>query len=210
MSLLLAALTFNTLGDGGKAAAQFDLSKITSALGGTSDKTQGVVNALGSLFGNSTKITKEDLVGTWNYQGPDCRFESENLLKKAGGEIAAKKVEDKLSEMFGKFNIKPGSFSYTFNEDGTYTMKLGRKTVKGKWLFDEEERILTVQGTLGLAKSKAIVCKNGQNISLLYDADKLLTIVTLVGSKINSSAIKAVSSLLGSYDGMKVGFELSK
>lgn len=210
VSLFLAALTLNTFGDAGQAAAQFNLSKITSMLGGSSDKTQNVVSALGSLFGNSTKLTKDDLVGTWNYTGPDCRFESENLLKKAGGEVASKKIEDKLAETFGKFGIKQGSFSYTFNEDGSYMMNLGSKKVKGTWLFDEEERILTVQGTFGLAKSKAVVCKTGNKISLLYDADKLLGVVSVIGSKINSTTINAVSNLLGSYDGMKVGFELSK
>lgn len=208
--LLLAALTLNTLGDAGKAAAQFDLSKIASVLGGKSETAQNVVGVLGSLFGNSTAITKADLIGTWSYLEPDCRFETEDLLKKAGGEIASKKVEDKLAETFAKFNIKQGCLSYTFNEDGTYSMVLNKKTIKGKWTFDENTRVLTIQGTLGLAKSNAVVCKNGTNISLLYDADKLLTLVTTIGSKLNSSMVKSISSLLASYDGMKVGFVLSK
>lgn len=53
----------------------------------------GVVSAV------ANKVTGESssLTGTWAYSGPDCKFESDNLLAKAGGEVAAKKVEEKMS-----------------------------------------------------------------------------------------------------------------
>lgn len=53
----------------------------------------GVVSAV------TNKVTGESssLTGTWAYSGPDCKFESDNLLAKAGGEVAAKKVEEKMS-----------------------------------------------------------------------------------------------------------------
>ena len=37
--------------------------------------------------------TAESFVGTWEYVSPACKFESDNLLAKAGGEAAAVQVE---------------------------------------------------------------------------------------------------------------------
>ena len=56
----------------------------------------GVANAV------ANKVTGESasLTGTWAYVGPDCKFESDNLLAKAGGEVAAKQVEDKMSRLY--------------------------------------------------------------------------------------------------------------
>ena len=78
-------------------------------------------------------------------------------------------------------------------------------------LTDEENRLVTFTGALGLTSFSATVCKSGSNkLSLLLDGDKLLSLVSLVGSYSNSTTVKTLSSLLGSYDGMKVGMELSK
>ena len=53
---------------------------------------------MGSILDNvigSTTFKKADLCAhTWKYKSPGCAFTSENLLAKAGGEIAAKKVEE--------------------------------------------------------------------------------------------------------------------
>ena len=57
----------------------------------------GVANA---VVGNSSATTTATLVGTWKYTGPDCKFESDNLLAKAGGEVASARVEEKVSEVF--------------------------------------------------------------------------------------------------------------
>lgn len=168
---------------------------------------------LGSLLGNilgSGTVKQSDLIGTWNYVGPDCKFESENLLKKAGGEIASKTIENKLDDLFGKVGIKAGSFGYTFNEDGSYSMNIGGRTINGTYTLDEDNSKLTLVGMLGLAKMDATVSKSNDQLSILFDASKLMQVVTAVGSLSNSTAIKTVSSLLDSYEGVKVGFALSK
>ena len=57
---------------------------------------------------------------------PDCKFESDNLLAKAGGEVAAKQVEEKMSGVLEKLGFKEGA-TYIFNEDSTYTSVIGGK-----------------------------------------------------------------------------------
>ena len=48
------------------------------------------------------------------------------------------------------------------------------------------------------------------SISILYDADKLLDVVNMISSKTSNTSLKTISSLLGSYDGIKVGMNLKK
>ena len=54
-------------------------------------------------------------MGTWSYQAPECQFESDQLLAKAGGEVAAKEVEEKLQTIYDKIGLT--SIKYIFKED---------------------------------------------------------------------------------------------
>ena len=66
-------------------------------------------------------------------------------------------------------------------------------------------------GTLGLMQSEGYIVKNNEGgISILFNADKLLDMVNLISSKTSSTSIRSISSLLGSYDGIKVGMNLEK
>lgn len=51
-------------------------------------------------------------------------------------------------------------------------------------------------------------------MSLLFKADKLMTLMQVIGGKLGSkssnSTIGAATSLLNEYDGLQVGFELEK
>lgn len=209
-----AALSLASCGSMGSMARQGgSSSSATSSSTSASDKSTGsfLANALGALLGNSNSLKEADLIGTWKYSGPDCRFEDENLLKKAGGEIAAKEVENKLSETFEKYGFTGSSVSVTFNEGGSCQIKAAGHSLPMKYTFDEQNRLITFSGALGLANFTATACKSsGNHLSLLFDADKLLSLVSLVGSYSGSTTVKALSSLLGSYDGMKVGMELKK
>ena len=48
------------------------------------------------------------------------------------------------------------------------------------------------------------------SMDLLFNSDKLLKLMTFLGSKTNSTALKTVSSLAENYDGMMLGFGLKK
>ena len=56
------------------------------------DNISKVVNA---VTGHTETV---DMTGTWRYTGSAIEFESENLLKKAGGTVAASAAEQKLDE----------------------------------------------------------------------------------------------------------------
>ena len=72
------------------------------------DNISKVVNA---VTGHTETV---DMTGTWRYTGSAIEFESENLLKKAGGTVAASAAEQKLDEQLAKVGIKEGQLSFTF------------------------------------------------------------------------------------------------
>lgn len=181
------------------------------ASAGATTGTTLLNSVIGNLINKTTSFKTANLIGTWSYKTADCKFESENLLKQAGGEIAATTLENKMNETFAKIGIKEGSCSFTFNEDGTYVANLGGRELSGTYTFDEANSKLSMVGMLGLTKSEATLTHSStNNISLLYDADKLVSMFSTLSSLTGSSTISSLTSLLGSYDGVKIGFELSK
>ena len=85
------------------AASAQDLKSILS----------GVANAVANKVTNASGVSLE---GTWKYTGPDCKFESDNFLAQAGGELASKKVEEKMSDVLTKLGFTDGC-TYVFNDD---------------------------------------------------------------------------------------------
>lgn len=157
------------------------------------------------------KATNEtSIIGTWNYVGPDCQFEGDNLLANAGGELAASKVEDKIESVLNKLGIN--TIQYTFNEDGTCSYKIKNKDVKGTYTFNPEAKTITIKtGKLGVSTTAHVVTL-GSNMSFVYNADKLmaaLKTITGAASKVNSTA-STLNELANNFDGLRLGFELKK
>lgn len=153
--------------------------------------------------------TSSSIIGTWKYVGPQCQFESENLLAKAGGEVAAKEVEEKMQTVYDRIGMS--GCEYTFNEDGTYSYTLKKRTMSGTYTFDDKEKTITMKGKLGV-KTVAHVTVTGNDMSLVFNADKLMSVLkTIIGtvSKVNSTAA-TINSVAGSYDGLMLGFDLKK
>ena len=153
--------------------------------------------------------TSSSIIGTWKYVGPQCQFESENLLAKAGGEVAAKEVEEKMQTVYDRIGMS--GCEYTFNEDGTYSYTLKKRTMSGTYTFDDKEKTITMKGKLGV-KTVAHVTVTGNDMSLVFNADKLMSVLkTITGtvSKVNSTAA-TINSVAGSYDGLMLGLDLKK
>ena len=182
--------------------------------GANAGTTGGAVSALGSvltsLLGGSSAVTASDLQGTWTYRKADCVFETQNLLLKAGGEMAATKIESQLESQLGKVGITPGACSFTFNSDGTYVATIGQYNLTGNYTLNTKSNTLTMTYLAGIGRISPKVVKTGASISLLFEGDKLLSMVQKVGKLSSNSTVSSLSSLINSYDGMLVGMQLSK
>lgn len=149
-----------------------------------------------------------DLEGTWSYEGAAIEFESESLLTKAGGKVAASQMEKKVNDQLNKLGFESGVTKFTFNADSTFTQTTKGKTSKGTYVLDDDNNITLKYGRLIPVKAK--LTGSVDKISLLYEASGFLSIVTFIGGRSGISAIKNLTSLLNAYDGMMVGIELRR
>ena len=179
-----------------------------SANAGAQDLKSILSGVAKAVVGNKA-TTASSIIGTWTYSGPECQFESENLLAKAGGEMAAKEVEEKMIAVYNKVGMN--NIRYTFNEDGTYSYQMKKRTVTGSYVFDDAAKTITMTGKLGL-KTVVYVTVTGNDMSMVFKADKLMSIlktITGAASKVNSTAA-TINSVAEAYDGLMLGFELKK
>lgn len=174
----------------------------------SSSNAGSIINGiLNNVIGSGT-FKQADLCHTWKYSKPGCAFASENLLAKAGGEIAASKVENKLEGYYKKFGFCSSNTYFTFNTDGTFSAKIDGKAWNGNYTFDEKTHAIQLKGLLLSASGYATKTTNG--ISLLFDQKKLLNLIKALSAFKGSSTLSAVGSIANNYDGMQVGFEMTK
>lgn len=184
-----------------------------AVLGGNSNSSNSagssIINGiLNNVIGSGT-FSKQDLCAhTWKYSKPGCAFTSENLLAKAGGEIAANKVEEKLGEYYSKFGFSGSNTYFTFKTDGTFAAKIDGKSWQGNYTFDEKTHAIQMKGLLLSMSGYATKTTNG--ISLLFDQTKLLNLIKTMGALKGSSTLSAIGTIANNYDGMRVGFEMTK
>ncbi len=167
-------------------------------------KVSGVVDALTS--GNKQKMNLE---GTWNYKGSACEFKTENLLKKAGGAVAASALENKMDEYYSQVGIEKGAFGYTFSADSTFTNTYQGKKLTGTYSVNPKTseiclRYFRVLPVRGVAKV------SGSHLSLLFDADKLLKLFTAISTMSSSTTVSTIGKLADGYDGLRLGFDLNR
>lgn len=201
-----------------KASAVGVLAELLGYAGGNSSNSTGsttskVGSIVGSILDNvigSTTFKKADLCAhTWKYKSPGCAFTSENLLAKAGGEIAAKKVEEKLSTYYQKAGFSSSNTYFKFNEDGTFNAKIDGKSWSGTYTFDEKTHAIDLKGRL-LLSLNGFATKNTSGISILFESKKLLTIIQTLTALSGNTTLGTIGEISKNYDGIRVGFDLSK
>lgn len=203
------ATSTNATSNAGSAVAGI----LGAVLGGNSNSSSSagssIINGiLNNVIGSGT-FSKQDLCAhTWKYSKPGCAFTSENLLAKAGGEIAANKVEEKLGEYYSKFGFSGSNTYFSFKTDGTFAAKIDGKSWQGNYTFDEKTHAIQMKGLLLSMSGYATKTTNG--ISLLFDQIKLLNLIKTMGALKGSSTLSAIGTIANNYDGMRVGFEMTK
>lgn len=201
----------STTTNSGYSAGSVVAGVLGGLLGGGTTTGSSIINGiLNNVIGSATFSQADLCAHTWKYSKPGCAFTSENLLAKAGGEIAASKIEEDLSKYYSKFGFSKSNTYFTFKTDGTFAAKIDGKSWNGTYTFDEKTHAIQLKGLLLSASGFATRTANG--ISLLFEQKKLLTLVKAL-SKLNltgSTTMSAVSSIVDNYDGVRVGFEMTK
>ena len=197
-SLLLSACG----GISGMAGTDANTSATTSSSTSTG-------NVLGNIFSSVIgldKLTQKSIIKTWKYNGPGVAFTSENLLAKAGGEIAASKIEESLSEHYNKLGMSASNTYIEFKEDGTFAAKIKGKSWNGTYTFSESDGQLQLHGLL--INLNGYLKKETNGISLLFESKKLLTLIQTMSAFSGSQQASAIGEIAKNYDGVRLGFDL--
>jgi hypothetical protein len=166
-----------------------------------------LANAFTSVIGLD-KVTKQGMVGTWHYNSPGCAFTSENLLAKAGGEVAATKIEQEMAPYFQKTGINAQNTVVTFNEDGSFQASIAGKSFSGTWTLDESTAKVTMKGLL--LSINCYAKREYGGISLLFESKKLLNVLQIMAAMSGNDTVQKVGDLSKNYDGIRLGFDMKK
>lgn len=192
-----------------------DIKDILNGLGGKSGSSD-IGNTIGSVLNgvlSTSKLTVADVTGHWKYVEPAVEFKSDNLLKKAGGAAASSTITSKIKPYYEKVGIQ--NLELTINDDASFSMNTGKVKLSGTISTTDNDGqfifAFKAAGSFSLGKITAYMSKNvsGQ-LTLTFDASKLISLVDTVAKVSNNSTVQSVSALLNSYDGLTLGFVLKK
>ena len=186
--------------------AMASCGNMSQVLGAMTNGT-GVVNAISSVIGLD-KVKAQNLIATWKYSGPGCAFSSENLLAKAGGEVAAVQIEQKLLPYYQQVKISESNTYITFKEDGTFSSKIAGTPFSGNYTFDEASQKITLKGLL--LSVNCYAKKEANGISILFEAKKLLTVLQTMSAMSGNKDLQTIGDLSKNYDGVRVGFDMKR
>ncbi len=228
------------------ASAQWNLGSLFQSLTGSSSQastttttttttdlkstaTDALKNVLGDLIGSSMPVSTSTIKGVWNYEGVSCVLESENALANIGGSAAAGTIETKLDGYLAKVGVAPGACTFSFLGGDSCVFTVKGRSLTGTYTLNSEEKTIDMN-FYGYVSMKGHVTYDLSNLELVFDADKLLTLIkkatslvssnsgnlgSLLGGNTASSAastatLQTMASLLENYDGMMLGMKLKK
>ena len=171
------------------------------------DASSALGNILGSVLGIN-KVSETTILGTWKYAGPGCAFTSDNLLAKAGGEVAAQKVKAQLQSHYSSLGLNSSNTYISFKEDKTFSGKVDGKTLSGTYTLDVNTGQITLK-TL-LLTMNGYVNLNTTGMSLLFESQKLLTILQGLGALSGNTTMSAVGELSKNYKGVRIGLDMAR
>ncbi|MCF0195527.1 MAG: DUF4923 family protein [Bacteroidaceae bacterium] len=165
-------------------------------------------SGIGSVISSMLGITTTQITGTWVYQQPAVLFESDNLLTKAGGQLAAQAIEKKLDTYFQKVGISQGKLTMTFDNNGNFTQNVAGKTQTGTYTVDNGNVCLTYAS--GTQQFIGTTQFDGNNLVIVVDMTKLLNFAKNIASSSNNSTLNTISSVASGVNGMKAGLKFTK
>ena len=174
--------------------------------------SQTVKDVVTSVTGGK-QLSKEALKGNWLYISPAVQLNGDNAIKNIAGTVATSELEKKLSEYCNKVGIVEGVFNYTFNSDNTFICQLKSSKLNGSYTINSDGKSIDMSYTIASKKIitlTANVVITNNNLTLLFNADKLLDFIEKISSISSNQSLQTISKLVSQYDGVMLGFELQK
>lgn len=172
-----------------------------------------VKNAVSTVVGDAL-VSTATVAGQWNFSGIAVEFESEETSNTITGIALASTIETKLNEMCTEYGITGTDYYYIFGSDNTFSCNIEGESVSGTYSLDSDNGTITlnheVLEDINLGSITANISVIISDMTLMFRADKLLEIFTGITSSIDNETLAALTAIAQSYDGLLLGFELSK
>ena len=160
---------------------------------------------LSSVLGNTT--TPNSIAGTWVYSGPKVTFKSENILAQMGSQVASAKIEQSLGNQLKNLGFQAGKSTLTFDSQGNCQMTRSGRNYPGTYTYNQSTGVMTIQGALGVASVSPYVSVMGNEMYVLFEADKLFSVMGTLSTAAKTSTL---SSLLNNYNGLQLGWVMTR
>lgn len=180
-------------------------------------QTSSGKSSLGTTIGNliegiftKSNLEVADLVGEYESAGPAVTFKGDSFLKKAGGIAGAAALETKLQPYYEQYGLI--GMPMTVDADGNFMLTVKKINIKGTLEKNDEDGTFIfniMMGSIRLGKFTAYVEKTGKNLDLMFDATKLKELMSTIGSLSGIKMAQTLASLLDSYDGACIGFQMN-
>lgn len=177
-------------------------------------QTSGAASTIGSLLEgvfSTSNISIADMAGEWTIDGSAVCFQSENFLKKAGGAAAATAIENKLDPYYKQYGLTGGVI--TIQTDGTFKLQSKKISLSGNITKESDGNFkftFTALGSIKIGSMTTYVQKSYNSMDIMFDASKLQSILDIAAKLTGSKLASAATGILGSYDGICVGFGTTK
>ena len=155
-----------------------------------------------------TTITQDQLVGQWNYAEPGCAFTSEKLLAQAGGAVAAGKVKEKLVPVYKNVGINVNNTYFVFGDKGEFRAQVRNIPLGGTYTYDPSKSAITFKTSL--FSQTGYVTRTTKGIAITFESKKLLTLLQAATALTGNGTLKTVGDISSEFDGVRVGFNLTK
>lgn len=210
MKILASVIIASTamLGMTSCATTGNSLGSLASGVGSGAGST--LTNLIEGVFSTSN-LDVADLAGQWTIDGSAVSFQSENFLKKAGGVAAAAAIESKLDPYYKQYGLTGGVI--TIQTDGSFTLKTGKISLSGNIEKKKDGNFdftFTALGGIRVGSMTTYVQKSLNSMDIMFDASKLQSILDIAAKFTGSKLASAATSILGSYEGICVGFGTTK
>lgn len=156
-----------------------------------------------------TRQVNSLIKGEWTYNAPCVDVSGKNFLDGLGKPIAKGKLKKKLKNAYKKIGLYKVKPQFTFNEDGSCSISMLGASMKGTYNYNPTTEKITFKWH-GVPLSASLKRDGKKKLQLTFDADKLLSLFSLLSKLSNNSVLKALAFLTDHYDDVMVGFELKK
>lgn len=162
-----------------------------------------------SDIARETWMINNTIKGEWTYSGPSVDVSGKNLLAGIGKPLAKGKLKKKLKNAYKKIGLTKIKPQFAFNPDGSCSIQILGKKVNGTYNYNPDQEKITFKWH-GVPITARLKRDGKKKLHITFDADKLLSLISLVSSFSDSSAIKALGTLIDNYDDVMIGFEVKK